>query len=289
MTTVAESLWNIASSTVEWIDNIYRMTILPITLFAGIVGQVFSIIIFLKLTEWKSTCKIYYMTMAWADFVYLIIYGIPEFTGDGLDDWLYVHTYWLRIESFSTLTCKLMRYIWHTSWFISYWALVIYSYERLVAIAYPFVRTRFITIKMAKVFCFSLVGFSLISFSVILYSDIYFVLREAGAYEWRYCYLNVTDASRIAMVVFALLYLSTILLPPILLIISNISLFKKLRAIMHERRKLHTQMRNRNRSIANSEIESSKDLIILSLITLFFALPTLTWMVIAIGGFLYNY
>ena len=224
------------------------------------------------------------MTMAWADFVYLIIYGIPEFTGDGLDDWLYVHTYWLRIESFSTLTCKLMRYIWHTSWFISYWALVIYSYERLVAIAYPFVRTRFITIKMAKVFCFSLVGFSLISFSVILYSDVYFVYRLNDAYQFRYCYLNVVRSSRIALAVFGLLYLCTILLPPILLIISNISLFKKLRAIMHERRKLHTQMRNRNRSIANSEIESSKDLIILSLITLFFSFPTLTWLVIGCGG-----
>ena len=287
MPSFGHSLWKGALDAINLIDNAYRRTILPFSIVVGLPGQIITIVIFLIHSEWEATCKVYYLTMAFADFAYLLFYALPEFAGDGLTYWLGHHIYWLNVVHFSNLTCKLLRFIWHTSWFVSYWTLVIYSYERLIVISYPLIRTRYITIKLAKQICFVLVGFTLIVFSVIFYGDVYIVLDESKSLEFHYCFLNVSGISSLIFVWFALLFLGTILFPPIFLIISNISLFKKLNVIMQERKNLHKRLRKGTQPVANVEIKSAKELIILSTITLILSFPTTAWLIVASSGLKY--
>ncbi len=61
----------------------YRVFILPIIILNGMFGNLISIKIFLKRVDYNATCRIYYLVMSFSDLIYLVVFGIPEWTGEG--------------------------------------------------------------------------------------------------------------------------------------------------------------------------------------------------------------
>ena len=169
----------------------FRVILLPILLIIGVIGQVLSIKIFLSLKTWKATCKIYYLTIAIMDLAYLFAFGIPEWTGEGLD-FLTSNKIKINPENLSKVSCRLFRFVWHASWFISYWTLVAYSVERLIAISNPLLRFRYINYKTAKITCSILVLIGFTTFLPIIFSEHLYTLEgeETLPISMRYCYFN---------------------------------------------------------------------------------------------------
>ena len=59
-------------SILETFDLFYRMAVLPLVILVGIFGQLITIKIFLTIKNWDATCKVYFLTLAIADLVYLL-------------------------------------------------------------------------------------------------------------------------------------------------------------------------------------------------------------------------
>ena len=120
-----------------------------------------------------ATCKIYYIMLAFADLGVLYFFALPEWTGDGLRA-LTEDGFQIWPEKFSTFTCRLLRYGYHVSGFLSYCTLVIYEYERVLAIAFPFMRFKWISKGKAKIVCLCLTLLTLVFFqSCIFYTCVH--------------------------------------------------------------------------------------------------------------------
>ena len=183
----------------------YRIVLLPVLIVTGIIGQLFSMKIFLSLKNWKATYRVYYFAIAAADLVYLIGFAIPEWTGEGLD--LVTHgAMKFNPENLSTITCRAFRYLWHSSWFISCWLLIAYSVERLIALSYPLYRIRFISIRMAKVTCTVVIIVGIIGFLPVILTEIYRLSNENGPISNRYCYFNENISQSTFLVIWVLLF-----------------------------------------------------------------------------------
>ena len=192
------------------INIAYRIVVMPILLILGLFGQSSSIIIFLKLNKWKSTCKVYYLTSAIMDLAFLFAFGIPEWTGEGLD---YVTFGSLNFtpENYSILSCRVFRFTWSVTSFVSYWVLLVFSVERALAIAYPFLRMKFINIRIAIINCSIVTIFGIIIFSPTIFTDVYKLwgVEENVPIESRYCYTNIPEISPLLLI---WLFLTTLLL-----------------------------------------------------------------------------
>ena len=261
------------------INKGYRMFLLPILLILGIIGQLVSIKIFISLKEWKSTCKIYYSSMALADLVYLIGFGIPEWTGEGLD-MITGGALKFNPENLYEESCRTFRYLWHSSWFISNWLLVVYSVERVIVISYPLFRIRFINIKSAKITCSIVAITGIVAFLPVLLTEIYlFYLNEISE---GYCVFNTAAFQDVLLDIWIALFPSflTMFIPPGLLVVINLILLIKLKSQSDQRRKLAHKpscCKNVRQSAQNFEIKAAKDLAVISFVTLTIASQTLLW------------
>jgi len=126
----------------------FRALVLPLLIICGIFGNFISIKIFLQEKIIKGTCRIYYLSIAIADLFSIISFAIPEWTGDGLK-WFTNGEVQFWPERLSVYSCRLFRYIWHSSWAISYWIMLVYSIERLVVISFPLIRINLRNLKIA--------------------------------------------------------------------------------------------------------------------------------------------
>ena len=75
-----------------------------------------------------------YLTLAIADLVYLLAFGIPSITDRAVYLWTERIKLLFQPHNISHLTCKLMAYSIHVRAFVSYWSLIAYAIERLIAI-----------------------------------------------------------------------------------------------------------------------------------------------------------
>ena len=258
-------------------NRLYRMLVLPIVILAGICGQLISIKIFLGQKQWHSTCKAYYLTMAAADLVYLLVLGIPSLTSFSVGTlglWTKDTKYTFEPTNYSHMTCKVFAYFTHGSSFISYWSLIAYAIERLIAIWKPFFRVQYITLKNATRICIAILIFTAITFSPILFANPYKLLYEDQIIYYRYCGLNVQNESIFVQV----WYLVTVAILSVFagsagLLIVNALLLLKLRSCCTRKRSLLAL----NRMRQTPEMKSAKDILILSIITFAFAAPLLVW------------
>ena len=257
------------------IDQFYRMSIFPLMILVGCCGQLISIKIFLTVKDWNSTCKAYYLTMAIADLVYLLALGIPTVTDRVVYFWTGENSLRFQPHNISHLTCKLLAYSIHVSGFLSYWSLLVYAIERLIAIWNPFMRVQYIHIKNAKKVCFVVSLFALLLFSPILFANPYKLLKEESSIYYRDCNLNVQNESILVKVwyVVAVVILS-ISGGSLGLLLVNAALLYKLRICMKSRNLMNEGLKNFS---GTPEIKAAKDIIVRSSVTLAFMLPLLCW------------
>ena len=259
----------------ENVDQFYRMSILPLVILVGCCGQLISIKIFLTVKGWNSTCKVYYFTMAIANLVYLLALGIPTVTDRVVYFWTGKNFLRFQPHNISHLTCKLLAYSIHVSEFISYWSLLVYAIERLIAIWNPFIRIQYIHIKNAKKVCFAVTLFGLLLFSPVLFSNPYKLLKEERGSLYRDCNLNVQNESILVKVWYVVAVIILWLCVGLLgLLIVNAALLYKLRSCMKERKDMNARSKNLRE---NPEIKAAKDILVISLITLAIMLPLLSW------------
>ena len=95
---------------VAYLNIYYRIYFLPLLILSGIIGNLIAIKIFLTRSEWRATCRMYYLTMSVADFCYLVCFGIPEWTGEGLM-LACSRKFTFSPENYSLFICKLFRFI----------------------------------------------------------------------------------------------------------------------------------------------------------------------------------
>ena len=164
----------------------------------------------------------------------------------------------------------------HSSWFLSSWILVIYSFERMLAISFPFMLNRFIKVSTAKKICILSTILSLIAFSPIFLTDTYTIVYQENDGPFRACRINAEVSGSVQSIWYLTMTLAlTVLLPPILILVFNSILLKKLIEISRQRNILT----NRRSEGSNPEIKNAKDLLSLSSLMLVFTFPTLAWLI----------
>ena len=263
----------IVYSILSQFDIFYWMAVLPIMILLGIFGQLITIKILLTIKEWNATCKAYYLTLAIADLVYLLVFGIPSITDRAVDIWTEKRELRFQPHNISHLTCKLMAYSIHVSAFISYWSLIAYALERLIAIWNPFLRAQYIHLQNAKKVCISITIFAFVAFSPILFANPYKLRNEDAIIYDRWCYLNINNEPLFVQVWYTV---SVVILTGVAtggLVTVNATLLFKLRSCS----KTSNLMKKAKKSNQNPEIKSAKDILILASITLAFALPLISW------------
>ena len=142
-------------------------------------------------------------------------------------------------------------------------------------------RGTLITIRTAKITCFSIVLIGILGYSPILFTGIFKLQDyEEKPINDRLCYLDMVTASPFLVIWYLVLtFLFTIIIPPIVLIFTNLVLLNSL-FVISRNRQIYFHIHSLGpRASANTliEVKNAKDLLILSIITLVISWPLLTW------------
>ena len=171
-------------------------------------------------------------------------------------------------ENLNEYTCRIFRYLYHVSWFISVWILAVYSTERLLAIYFPFMRMNVISLKMAKWLSFIVVIVGALIYSYILFTDVFQIIMVPNSF----CYFGGEERFlNLFHLFFTLIVIA--LGPPFILLINNLLLLAKLKNIAESKASI-TRARG---NISSMEIQSAKDLVVLSFINIGLSSPLLFW------------
>ena len=259
-------------------DYVYRPFALPILFLLGVFGNIVSIKCFLTRTDWNSTGRIYYLTLAVFDLLYLLSFTLPEWSGEGLYRITEERIYFFP-ENTNQISCVSLRFFWHLSMFISTWTMVFYSAERMISIAFPFLRQKLLTIKNAKIICWTLVIFGFLIFSPVLYSGIY--LRHEDAMNLLpICYINWEVNLIVVAWFWFVVFFLTVLMSPIVLALNNLILYVLLLYYFQKRAGMVANLSRGQANTTPVEVQRALDLIWLSIIMLAFTLPSMIWIVI---------
>ena len=257
------------------VERVYRMYAYPIVVIVGFFGQVITIKIFLSAKDWEATCKIYYLTMAFADLAFLLTVGVPSISTLTIQYWTGKLEYTFEPDNYSHLTCKLFTFAAHVSAFISYWTLNAYALERLLAIWYPFFRIRYINLRNAKLICLAISIFAFYLFAPILFTNTYNLLYPSQIIYYRYCGLHVQNEPLIVKIWYTIAVLVfSFICGPVALIGTNSLLLYKLRNLLKTRAGLAKSKKDQS----NPEVEGAKTILIISIITLALCSPLLIWL-----------
>ena len=246
------------------ISDIFRIYIIPFFLLSGIFGNIISIKIFLN-SEPTSSSRIYYLSLSIVDLLNLISYSLPLWIGQGLQQFSGRKVYFY-LDEMSAVFCYLVRYGWLTTWFISYWLVTAFSFERFLAIKFPFFRNQYLTVANSKKVCATITILGLVLFTPIFTGQIFiekcglFVFQEL---DWRVFWFGIICIG------------CMVILPPIFLTVSNTFLIAVLVELGKSRQSIINNSSINERSI--KEINNAKLLLWLSLITVVFSYPTMSW------------
>ena len=267
------------------IDWVHRTLILPILIISGLFGNIITIMIFAKLKANGSTFRIYFLILAISDLCLIITYAIPDWTNVGLGKFFYIFSITLinfAPEKISIHVCLLQKYLWNASWFISYWILLAYSIERLIAISVPFMRIRFITTSNACKICLMIVLVGQIGFSPIFYGGIYELKNADGPLLDRVCSFRSFRLGGLILLWYITMNSCLIvLIPPIAVAITNLILLIKVVKVLRER-KLITHS-DSTQGQTRTEVKKAQDVLWLSLIMVIFSFPILSWIAVYLG------
>ena len=243
----------------------------PLLAIIGCVGQVVTIVALLKLKKWKGTCRIYYLTIAFSDLILLVNYPF-------LDSIYFLLVFMTRDDnvrpfaSVSHLTCKISLFWKFFSWFVSCNTLVVFAFERLIVISYPFLRARIATQKRAIIICVTLLIMAICMHVPLALTDLY-ALIESAPHAPRLCQMVEIESLAWKIAAWTILPL-TIFLPPHFLCILNVGLLLKLNNYRKQRKKMIQQLKKQS----NKEEKEAKDLVVISAISIALSLPILMWL-----------
>lgn len=133
----------------------------PILVVIGIIGNCLTILVFCKTKLRKLSSSYYLVALAFSDTIFLITLSIV---------WLKL----LTVDIFNKHGfCQIMVYLSSVCSFLSVWLVMAFTFERFVAVKYPFLRQSICTTERAKCTIIVLVFIALILFSpLIIFSTI---------------------------------------------------------------------------------------------------------------------
>lgn len=129
----------------------------PVIIIAGTIGNVLSVIVFLR-TKLKKLSSSYYLTfLAIFDTGFLWCYFL---------EWLNIYDIDLYKQNGF---CQLYSWVYNTCSVISVWLIVAFTVERFMAVIYPLKRQSIYTVRRAKCIVFYLVLFHAINCSPLFF------------------------------------------------------------------------------------------------------------------------
>ncbi|CAH8564156.1 unnamed protein product [Schistosoma rodhaini] len=203
----------------------FRAYISPLLSLIGIPANIFIIIIF-NLLEKQQSCRfnLYAIWMAIAHLIQLIVNTfIDDFLGRGLK-WATNCLIWYQVDSYSSLTCKLLTYLSDVSALIAAFILMLFSIDRVCSIYCTKQIEQILHLRIAKLFIFLIYCICLLlNIPHLIYADLKNDTKET---------INCQYINPVAGGVKYVLYLYIIgvtILPAILIFIMNILISFKLK------------------------------------------------------------
>ena len=117
----------------------------PITFCIGLVGNIFVILVLMCSSSPKTrhtTTAIYLTIMAFADLAFLIIGIVPE--------WLEACDF-ILVKEIHPVACKLEKFLFYTFGDIAIWIMCAFTFDRFIAVCFPFKKQHICVPKYAKV------------------------------------------------------------------------------------------------------------------------------------------
>lgn len=143
---------NYTSSTVELVQLYYT----PVLILSGFLGNCLAVVVFFWTKLRKYSSSYYLATLAVSDNVFLAALFIV---------WLnMVNVNWFNRHGM----CQITVYATGMCSFLSVWLVTAFTFERFIAVKYPFLRQSLCTIKRAKHGIITLVVIAFITFSPLL-------------------------------------------------------------------------------------------------------------------------
>ncbi|CAH8546158.1 unnamed protein product [Schistosoma curassoni] len=238
----------------------FRGYIIPIFIIFGIIGSSFVINSFYSMQKLQpSRFNIYIIWITIFQIVDLITNTfLDDFLGRGLT-WASDCKIFIKLDTISSFSCKIMNYIPYTAVLISNTLLVIFSIDRLLTTCKPIKFRGDIYLLLPRLFIIIIICISMLLYlPQLIYSDltIHDNTSLIGNYTCQYVnslYFGVQYS----------LYLSTIggyIIPTILIAIINIIIILRLRYLIRNRQLLnskHNSIIHKKISIDNTTITTT--------------------------------
>uniref|UniRef100_A0A5K4FAA0 G_PROTEIN_RECEP_F1_2 domain-containing protein n=1 Tax=Schistosoma mansoni TaxID=6183 RepID=A0A5K4FAA0_SCHMA len=244
----------------------FRAYIIPIFIIFGIIGCSFIINSFYSIQKLQpSRFNIYIIWITIFQYVDLIMNTLlDDFLGRGLT-WASDCIIFIKLDTITSFTCKIMNYIPYTSVLISNILLVIFSIDRLLTIIKPIKFRGDLYLLLPRLFIIFIIFLSMLLYlPQLIYSDLIKSDNTSliGNYTCQYVnslYFGVQYS----------LYLSTIggyIIPTILIAIINIIIILRLQYLTKNRQllngKRNSVVKNKyyiNNNIVNNNINNSSN------------------------------
>ncbi|CAI2729210.1 unnamed protein product [Schistosoma spindalis] len=204
----------------------FRAYISPLLALIGIPANIFIIIIF-NILEKQQTCRfnLYAIWMALAHLIQLIVNTfIDDFLGRGLK-WATNCYIWYQVDSYSSITCKLLTYLSDVSALIAAFILMLFSIDRVYSIYYTKQIEQLLQLRIAKlsIFIIYIICF-LLNIPHLIYADL-----KDDSNEKSNCQYIDPIANGVKYVLY-LYIIGVTILPAIFIFIMNILISYKLKS-----------------------------------------------------------
>ncbi|XP_001514034.1 cysteinyl leukotriene receptor 2 [Ornithorhynchus anatinus] len=123
----------------------------------GILGNGFSIFIFLQSFRKQTSMNVFMLNLAISDFLFV-------FTLPFRADYYLKNSKWV----FGDITCRLMSYSWYVNMYSSIYFLTVMSIVRFLAIVHPFRLLSLTSIKGARILCVTIWTFVMVISATLL-------------------------------------------------------------------------------------------------------------------------
>ena len=208
--------------------------LIPVIILLGIVGNLFSLMVFLGTYMRRRSVSVYLAALAISDTSFLVTLTVT---------WLeYVH-----INVFHTNGwCQLVIYLSYCSSFLSVWFVVSFTVERYIAVCHPLKRPEMCTTERARHVVVWLTVACLVAYSVTLWTsgivEIYGVKGDS--------YYICTPLSKFMAVHTALTYadtVATLLVPFLTIVVLNIKIAHRIAYFYNRHKQRCTVIQSINR------------------------------------------
>jgi hypothetical protein len=124
----------ISASILGLLNKFFGAYLMLVVIFIGFVGNIFSIIIFIRQRKRNKAASVYLVSLAFSDTGNLVM-SFQTWLHNGL---FYITNGEINIASGATdLGCQLRIFVWNCFVFMSAYIIIAYSVERCVAVWYP--------------------------------------------------------------------------------------------------------------------------------------------------------